>query len=172
MKNILSNIFFRALILIGGFWSIVEAYSYFAGDELKLRLGVWWWWCFYVLPILIAIIYILYNMRTGHKKGVLMDKQQLLQNFKQLSNKPIDLQSHAKEVRSALQALLRDNTVFVYADLHDILVPNLNYSPAQLCGGNPLADCLANRLVEQSIADNKLNKLVEEIRELKPHLFT
>ncbi len=94
----------------------------------------------------------------------------LLQLFKTIGDQPINLQERRAELSTFLKQLLRDSNRFSYADIHDIIIPDLGYSSGQF-GRNPSFASLVNDLVDQAIADNKLNLLVKAICRLKPHLF-
>ncbi len=94
----------------------------------------------------------------------------LLKLFKTIGDQPINLQERRAELSTFLKQLLRDSNRFSYADIHDIIIPDLGYSSGQF-GRNPSFASLVNDLVDQAIADNKLNLLVKAICRLKPYLF-
>lgn len=68
-----------------------------------------------------------------------------------------------------LMELLRSDK-FTYDDISNILVPDLGYRVAELAGANPPKPTLANRLVEQAVADGKRALLIQKIRSLKDYL--
>lgn len=41
--------------IVGALWGLLEAYTYFTGDELKKILGAYWLLILYGLPIIIAL---------------------------------------------------------------------------------------------------------------------
>lgn len=61
MNHLTSSKFWLSLIgayiaQIGAFWGILEAYTYFQGDSLKLVLGIYWP-VIYILPIITSLIF-------------------------------------------------------------------------------------------------------------------
>ena len=74
MKRRLQAMIIAYATSAGAIWGIVEAYTYFEGDRLKLWLGDYWPWLFLGLPVLIALaVGLRTNKREPPKQPVALD---------------------------------------------------------------------------------------------------
>ncbi len=139
-------------LVAGGLWLVVEILD-FGSDSFKPWLRPYWGWLIIVVPTIIALIRIIwYFWRQGHPP-----------------DEPVNGERNSLMTPMEIKKLLRSDR-FTYAEIADILVPNLGYTVERLAGPNPRKDELANRLVEQAIADYKCEELLRQMRQLKPHL--
>jgi hypothetical protein len=75
------------------------------------------------------------------------------------------------KIKIAFKKLLKNPAFFDDSDIRHQLVPNLGYTVAELAGPSASTSDLANMLVDKVVADSRLEDLIHEIQELKPHLF-
>jgi hypothetical protein len=64
--------YFGAIISL---WGIVQAYTYFTGDELKARLGPYWLLVFYGFPLLVALVTTL--VRQLNREAIQLSREEL-----------------------------------------------------------------------------------------------